>query len=265
MSPALLTAEQTLTAEHLRRRVRAALERDPADLVLAGARLVNVYSEEIHPADVVIRDGTFVAIREGYAGDAVERIELDGRLVIPGLVQTAMPGQSTPILTGPEAGVTTVFGPGDALDAAGPPRVLPTGGRSGVIGRRACETADEVLACTRAGAMALLVTPTRLELAALLEEIVARKLDTRHVVLSALPAASVTLLDAVSLAIAAGIPPIRAVQLATLHPDTHEIVDQLLRSVTPGKRADLVVLEALGDTSPSIVTFEGTVVVKSGG
>lgn len=262
MSPALLPAEQTLTAESLRRRVRAALERDPADLVLAGARLVNVYSEEIHPADVVIRDGTCVAIREGYAGDAVERIELDGRLVIPGLVQSMVPGLTAPLPAGP--GVTTVFGPGAALDAGSLPRILPTGGRSGVIGRRACATADEVLACTRAGEVALLTPPTRLELVALLEEIVARNLDTRHVTLSALPDAGVTLLDAVSLAIAAGIPPVRAVQLATLHPATHEMVDHLLGSVTPGKRADLVVLEALGDTNPSLVTFEGTVVFKAG-
>ena len=44
--------------------VRVAMGREPADLMLRDCRIVNVYSGEIHPADIAIRHGVIVAIRE---------------------------------------------------------------------------------------------------------------------------------------------------------------------------------------------------------
>ncbi len=262
MSAALLPVERELTAEVLRRRVRASLERDPADLVVANCRLANVYSEEIHPADVAIRDGAIVAIREGYGGDAVTRIDCGGRLLIPGLVQPRLDGFFASTGASLGAGTTSCFV--DALPTASEAgtRYLATGTREGVIPARTCATADEVRACLREGEMAILAPATRDALATLLGHLVARQIDLRHVCLSAIPGDGVSLLDAVAQAVAAGLSTIRAVQLGTLQPATHEGLDHLIGSVAPGRRADLLVVDDLADAGPALVVVDGAIVVR---
>ena len=56
----------------------------PADLVLRNARLVNVYSGEIYPADVAIFNGRIAGVGEGYA--AQREIDLKGSYLAPGLI-----------------------------------------------------------------------------------------------------------------------------------------------------------------------------------
>ncbi|MBI5835088.1 MAG: adenine deaminase, partial [Armatimonadetes bacterium] len=55
----------------------------PADLVLRGGRVVNVYSGEIHEADIAIADGIIVGLGD-YRGQTEE--DLRGAYVLPGLL-----------------------------------------------------------------------------------------------------------------------------------------------------------------------------------
>ncbi len=64
--------------------VRVARGDLPADLVLRGARLVNVYSGETYPADVAIYGSRIAAIGPNYEGK--EEIDLDGAYLAPGLI-----------------------------------------------------------------------------------------------------------------------------------------------------------------------------------
>jgi adenine deaminase len=56
---------------------------EPADLVLRNARLLNVFSGEIHPADIAIHDGRVVGMGEYEARQVVD---LEQRFVAPGFI-----------------------------------------------------------------------------------------------------------------------------------------------------------------------------------
>ncbi len=65
-------------------RIRLARGLEPVDLLLKGGRLVNVFTGEIHEADIAIHEGYIVGIGEGYT--AREVIDLKGRFVAPGFI-----------------------------------------------------------------------------------------------------------------------------------------------------------------------------------
>ena len=56
----------------------------PADLLLRGGRVVNVFTGEIEPADVAVFAGRIAGVGPGYA--ARETVDLDGSFVAPGLI-----------------------------------------------------------------------------------------------------------------------------------------------------------------------------------
>ena len=56
----------------------------PADLILKNARLVNVFTGEIYPTDIVVRRSRVVALGEGY--EAAQVLDVGGRYVCPGLI-----------------------------------------------------------------------------------------------------------------------------------------------------------------------------------
>lgn len=72
-----------------RRLVEVALGHEPADLVLAGGRVISVTTREVLDADVVIAGDRIAALAapgDYRIGAATEVIELDGRHVSPGLI-----------------------------------------------------------------------------------------------------------------------------------------------------------------------------------
>ncbi|MDQ6625351.1 MAG: adenine deaminase [Verrucomicrobiota bacterium] len=71
---------------------------EPAELLFKNARLVNVFSGEIYPADVAVDDGRVVGIGE-Y--EAREIIDLDGAYLAPGLIDGHFHVEST-MVTVPE-------------------------------------------------------------------------------------------------------------------------------------------------------------------
>lgn len=65
-------------------------------------------------------------------------------------------------------------------------------------------------------------------------------------------------------AIAAGIPPVLAYQMATLNPATYLGLDEEIGGIGPGRRADLVVLDDLRNPTPEMVVARGETAVREG-
>ena len=88
------------------RRIRVALGREPGDLLLTGGRLVNVFTRSVEHADVIVADGRVAGVGR-FDWQATETLDLDGRTVIPGLIDTHMHLEST-LLTPAELAVLIV-------------------------------------------------------------------------------------------------------------------------------------------------------------
>jgi adenine deaminase len=78
----------------LQRRVNVALGREPADLLIEGGHVVNVFTRRIEPADVVIADGWIAAIGPG-PWRAERTVSAAGQVILPGLIDTHMHLEST--------------------------------------------------------------------------------------------------------------------------------------------------------------------------
>ncbi|UCF85838.1 MAG: adenine deaminase [Desulfobacteraceae bacterium] len=72
------------TVKALKKRIFAARGEIPADLVLRGGRIVNVFSGEIQEKDVAIYDGVIVGVGAHYHGK--EEVDLSGKWIVPGLI-----------------------------------------------------------------------------------------------------------------------------------------------------------------------------------
>lgn len=76
-------------ADHAARIIQVARQQLPADLLIAGAQLVNVVSGEIYPANVAMVGDTIAAIGPEY-NDATETIDASGKFILPGLIDAHM-------------------------------------------------------------------------------------------------------------------------------------------------------------------------------
>jgi adenine deaminase len=78
----------------LQRRLRVAQGQEPGDLVLTGGRLVNVFTQRVEPANVIIADGWIAGVGP-YDWQAQQTIDLAGRAVMPGFIDSHMHLEST--------------------------------------------------------------------------------------------------------------------------------------------------------------------------
>ncbi|TCO60728.1 amidohydrolase family protein [Actinocrispum wychmicini] len=266
----------------LRRRVRAALGEEPADLVLRDCRVVNTYSEEIHAADIAVLDGRIVAVRDRFDGESLQEYDCGGRFALPGLVEP----QFYPMLVGIEAarealanGTTSVVGWGPGHNSASPDELgnvpwrvygvaesgLPTGLRFTPVSlTEGLSFADgqDLLTPLRHGRTLMLTdTGNALPLLDMLADIVARALDTRHICLGETESKVYRPFLA---ALAAGVPLLRAVQMAGLNAATHYGINHEIGSLSPGRWADIVLLAELDRFPPDRVYVGGTLVASAG-
>lgn len=65
----------------------------PADRVLRGAQILNVFTSEVERADVAIAEGRIAGIGEGYEADTVE--DLSGLVLLPGFMDAHIHLEST--------------------------------------------------------------------------------------------------------------------------------------------------------------------------
>jgi adenine deaminase len=98
---------------------------EPADLVLRGGRVVNVFSGEIETAALAIVDGLIAGVGDDYAGR--EMIDLRGAFVAPGLIDAhvhiesslCMPGAVCRRRVVPHGVTTVVVDPHEIANVAG--------------------------------------------------------------------------------------------------------------------------------------------------
>jgi len=70
--------------------------------------------------------------------------------------------------------------------------------------------------------------------------------------------------DVIRQAMASGIPPVPAYQMATLNPATYLGLDEEIGGIGPGRRADIVVLDDLRNPTPELVIARGSIAVRAG-
>lgn len=68
----------------------------------------------------------------------------------------------------------------------------------------------------------------------------------------------------VNKAISLGVPPISAIQMATINAARHFRMEDEIGSITPGRKADILIVENLNNIEPYMVFFEGKLVAKQG-
>lgn len=73
-----------MDVQALARLIAVARGEEPADLVLKGGRVVNVFTGEVLPADVAVAGGVIAGVGEYSRARTV--VELEGRFVLPGLI-----------------------------------------------------------------------------------------------------------------------------------------------------------------------------------
>jgi len=83
----------------LQRRIRVAQGQEPGDLLLTGGQVVNVFTGKVEAVNIVIADGWIAGVG-AYDWPARERVDLQGRTVIPGLIDSHQHLESTLLLPG---------------------------------------------------------------------------------------------------------------------------------------------------------------------
>ena len=79
--------------------IDCAMKREMCDLVVRGAKVLNVFTGELEEADVAVKDGKVCALGQGYEGKEV--YEAEGLFVLPGLMDGHVHVESS--LLSPEA------------------------------------------------------------------------------------------------------------------------------------------------------------------
>ncbi len=78
----------------MQRRVRVALGHEPADLLLTGGNIVNVFTLAVEQADIAIVDSRIAGVGR-YPWAAKQTIDITGRYVMPGFIDAHMHLEST--------------------------------------------------------------------------------------------------------------------------------------------------------------------------
>jgi adenine deaminase len=78
----------------VQRRIRVALGQEPGDLLLVGGQVVNVFTQRVESANIVIADGWIAGVG-AYDWPAQQTMSLCGRVVMPGFVDAHMHLEST--------------------------------------------------------------------------------------------------------------------------------------------------------------------------
>lgn len=89
------------TFEEIKNTVQTGLGMFPCDLKLTNLKLVNVFSGEIYPTEIYIKNGRIVSIAPGMNLQAKEIYDCGGAYAVPGLIDTHMHFEST--MLSPEA------------------------------------------------------------------------------------------------------------------------------------------------------------------
>lgn len=282
-------------AARIRRQVLTAQGYSPADLLLKRCRVVNLYTNKIHEADIAIVDGKIAAVRENYQGTAIQTMDCRGLYATPGLLAAPVDPALSPATLSELAptivpqGVTGACVTASRYDAADPrahrvhldpapdlPRrvVVEASGWTSLHpeSQATCSSFAEVLACIRRGTTVFLAGTLDADTAtAIFEGVMQHGLDTRHLCLGVdaslntfAPAGPGSPAHLVTLAQRAGMSPFQAFQMASQNIALHFGLEHLLGSVAPGRYADLLLLYGPTRFPPACVMVGGQPVAADG-
>lgn len=118
--------------ERWQRRVRVAQRLEPADTILVGARVLNVFTQRLVEADVAICDGVIAGV--GSYTEARERVDCAGRIIAPSFIDAHMHIESTMLWVPEFARAVVPHGTGAVL--ADPHEIANVAGLRGVDAMR---------------------------------------------------------------------------------------------------------------------------------
>jgi adenine deaminase len=254
--------------------VRVALGEQPADLLLAGCQVVNVYSQQIHRSDVAIRGSRIVAVRENYPGRAHQTIDCEKFHALPGFVQLApgalSVGASRPAFAqvsmtwGVTSWITQEIAATGSLVAregsSGQPYPWRQWSTRGIATHRICTNTEDAKEAIRSGRTVFLAESVGTDLAAMLGDLQEHGMDTSRLCLSLGDCATAS----VRAALACGISAARLFQMASLNSAMSFGLDHLVGSISPARKADIILLRDLDHFPPSCLIFDGRIVAKEG-
>ena len=107
---------------------RVTLGKEPADLVLKGAKVIDVFTNEMHTADLAIKDGIIAGIGTYYEGR--EEIDMSGKYIMPGFIDSHLHLESTMVT--PNELVTIAAGCGTTTFIVDPHEAANVSGTAGV-------------------------------------------------------------------------------------------------------------------------------------
>ncbi len=130
---------------------------------------------------------------------------------------------------------------------------------------------DDCIARVRQGMRAMLrLGSAWYDVAAQIKAVTERRIDSRNIILCTDDCHSGTLVNeghmnrVVRHAIAQGLPPITAIQMATINTAQHFGLERELGSITPGRRADLILTSDLASLPIETVIARGVVLAQNG-
>ncbi len=107
---------------------KVTLGKEKADLVLKGGRIVDVFTNEIHTADLAIKDGIIAGIGTYYEGE--EEIDMSGKYIMPGFIDSHLHLESTMVT--PNELVTIAAGCGTTTFIVDPHEAANVSGTDGI-------------------------------------------------------------------------------------------------------------------------------------
>lgn len=118
------------TFEEIKNTIETGLGMHDCDLKLENVKLVNVYSGEIYPTDIYIKNKRVVSIEPRIELKAKETIDCKGQYAIPGLIDTHMHFETT--MLSPEALTTLVVPKGTTTLCADLMEIANVAGEDGL-------------------------------------------------------------------------------------------------------------------------------------
>ncbi len=118
------------TFEEIKNTIETGLGQHVCDLKLKNVQLVNVFSSEIYPTDIYIKNKRIVSIEPGISLEAKEVIDCGGQYAVPGLIDTHMHFEST--MLSPEALANVVLPKGTTTLCADLMEIANVAGEKGL-------------------------------------------------------------------------------------------------------------------------------------
>ena len=116
-----------------RRRLAVAKRESPADLLLRGAQIVNVFSGELERANIALSDGRIAAVGDYDEGRAV--LDVSGRIVAPSFIDAHLHLESSLVWTPEFARAVVPHGTGGVI--TDPHEIANVAGLAGIDAFRA--------------------------------------------------------------------------------------------------------------------------------